>query len=294
MDSLKELVKIAKGADRTIKDYAKASGVDAAVISKIMAGKYVPKKTKVYEALTTTAAAPRGGVTAAQLIKAAKSSKSYEEGRIDGLKTLSKVLGAIGNVPVSSLSKNPYVAGASLLALTGEFATEALISKRSKASEKEDKSLNEVHRFSAIANGIIYGRLGQMGVSFIPSSKEELGISENSIDSYIKIQNPDVEEYVLRYLFLNESDCKTDFIMETATRRIIEELIFLKPNPKRKISIVTNCKEGFETLMKYEEKLSYRGNLSAVLIDIESIKLADEKYLSLYDYESQKNMLNLV
>lgn len=294
MSSLKELVKIAKGNDRTIKEYARDSGVDAAVISKIMAGKYIPKKTSVYESLTSTKACPRGGITYNQLVKAAKSSKSYEEGMIEGLKAMAKVLGAIGNTPISSLSKSPYVAGGQLASLLGELAIESFVDSKSKPSEKEDKALNEIQRFSATANGIVYGKLGQKGFVFSPSSNEEIGVTEKSIDTYLKIQNQDIEEYILRYFFLNDADRKEPFLVRNAARQMIEELIFLKPNSKRKISIVANCKEAYEELSKYKDTLSYKGTLSVILICLDKVTLEKEEYLAYYSDAQKDEAIKLV
>ena len=72
-DSVGELVKRAKGADRSLREYARDSGVDAAILSKMINGTYIPKKPGIYEALTSLQAAPRGGVTTQQLIDEAKT-----------------------------------------------------------------------------------------------------------------------------------------------------------------------------------------------------------------------------
>ena len=47
-----ELVKLAKGEDRSLREYARDSGVDAAIISKMINGTYIPKKPGIYESLT--------------------------------------------------------------------------------------------------------------------------------------------------------------------------------------------------------------------------------------------------
>ena len=61
--SVGELVKRAKGDDRSLREYARDSGVDAAIISKIINGTYTPKKPGIYESLTSPQASPRAGVT---------------------------------------------------------------------------------------------------------------------------------------------------------------------------------------------------------------------------------------
>ncbi len=69
--SVGELVKRAKGEDRSLREYARDLGGDAAILSKMINGTYIPKKPGIYEALTGPQAAPRGGVTARELIAAA-------------------------------------------------------------------------------------------------------------------------------------------------------------------------------------------------------------------------------
>ena len=72
--SVGELVKRAKGEDRSLREYARDSGVDAAILSKIINGSYIPKKPGIFEALTSPQAAPRGGVTCEQMVAAAGAS----------------------------------------------------------------------------------------------------------------------------------------------------------------------------------------------------------------------------
>ena len=83
--SLGEWVRRAKGEDRSLREYARDSGVDAAIISKIINGSYIPKKPGLYEALTSPQAAPRGGVSYQKLMEAAGTSEEYRNGMTTGL-----------------------------------------------------------------------------------------------------------------------------------------------------------------------------------------------------------------
>ena len=102
---LGELVRRAKGEDRSLREYAKDSGVDVAVISKIINGSYTPKKPDVFIKLTSPSAAPRGDVTYEQLVKAADSSKSFQAGIAAGLAATTTALAALGGLPVATLAK---------------------------------------------------------------------------------------------------------------------------------------------------------------------------------------------
>lgn len=60
--SVGELVKQAKGEDRSLREYARDSGVDAAILSKMINGSYIPKKPGIFEALTNPQTAPADGL----------------------------------------------------------------------------------------------------------------------------------------------------------------------------------------------------------------------------------------
>ena len=101
--SVGELVKRAKGEDRSLREYARDSGVDAAIISKIINGSYIPKKPGLYEALTSLQAAPRGGVSYQQLMEAAGTSEEYRTGMTTGLSV--GVSTSLSEMPSSALIK---------------------------------------------------------------------------------------------------------------------------------------------------------------------------------------------
>lgn len=300
--TLGELVKAAKGADRTLKEYEKASGVDAAVISKIISGKYLPKKTKVLKALTSEVASPRGGVTYEQLVDAAGISKSLEEGMMAGVAATQSVLKAIGEIPIYSLSltskTNPYVAISQLAILAAKAIS---MKAEGKTEEKEDNrdgevenTINDIQRFVATANGLIYGAMGQKGILFKPEPQTENENDSTSISTYLTLQGSEIEQYYLKYIYLNSEDRKQSFIIENTAKRIIEQLVFLKPNKRRKVSIVVNCKESYDYLMRFKNKLSYKGILSVVLVNDNKVCVESEEILSEYGDDEENNRAMLI
>ena len=83
--SVGELVKQAKGEDRSLREYARDSGVDAAILSKMINGTYLPKKPGIYEALTSPPASPRGGVTLEKMLEAAGATEDFQSGMSAGM-----------------------------------------------------------------------------------------------------------------------------------------------------------------------------------------------------------------
>ena len=71
-NQVSKLIKMAKGDDRSLREYSRASGIDATVISRIIHGIYTPQKLDIYKKLTSENAAPRNDVTFERLIEAQK------------------------------------------------------------------------------------------------------------------------------------------------------------------------------------------------------------------------------
>ena len=173
-NELGKLVKKAKGDDRSLREYARDSGVDAAVISKIINGTYVPKKTDVYKSLTSQEASPRGGVTYKQLIEAADSSKSYQAGIMAGMAFTEAALMTIGGLPIAALGAG-----------TAAVVSGLISAKKKGGPSKADEVVNEIQRFVATSNGLIFSALGAKGITFRIDNKrnEEL---EGQFDTYLK------------------------------------------------------------------------------------------------------------
>lgn len=270
-----KLVKKAKGDDRSLREYARDSGVDAAIISKIINGTYVPKKTRVYRSLTSQEASPRGGVTYQQLIEAVDSSKQYQAGIMAGMGMVATeaALVAIGGLPIAALGMGS--AGATAL-----MASLASVKKKGDP-DKADDTINEIQRFVATSNGIIFNDLGIKGISF-QIEKKRYNELENRFDTYLKIDNQEVTEYIFRYAYLSKEHQKIKYLVENIPRKIIEELTFIEPSKKRKVSIVTNYEESYEYIFSHKGKLSYNGELSIILVDIKNVELLKEDYIAHY------------
>lgn len=270
-NNIGKLVKKAKGNDRSLREYARDSGVDAAIISKIINGTYIPKKTDVYKSLTSQEASPRGGVTYKQLVEAADSSKSYQAGIVAGMGMVATeaALMAIGGLPIATIGLETGVAA---------IASSLSSAKRKGGTDKVDEVINEIQQFVAISNGLIFSALGAKGISF-QIKKDRNDELKNQFDTYLKIDGQEVKEYIFRYAYLSKEQQKIQYIVENTTRRMIEELIFLKPSKERKVTIVTNYPAAFGYMLSYKNNISYNGDLSIMLVDIKRAELHREEYI---------------
>ena len=160
--SVGELVKQAKGEDRSLREYARDSGVDAAILSRMINGTYIPKKPGIYEALTSPQASPRGGVTCEQMVSAAGASEEYQRGMSAGMSV--GMLATLNDIPSSAMIKVLQSRG---IAADGRFRTESASSvMKPDEIRKIQRIQSETQRFAAIANGIILASLGKKGWHF--------------------------------------------------------------------------------------------------------------------------------
>lgn len=158
--SVGELVKQAKGEDRSLREYARDSGVDAAILSKMINGTYLPKKPGIYEALTSPQASPRGGVTLEKMLAAAGATEDFQSGMSAGMSA--GMLTALADIPSSSMIKVLQARG---IAAGGPGKSEAAsAAMKPEEIRRIQRIRSDTQRLTAIANGIILGCLGKIGI----------------------------------------------------------------------------------------------------------------------------------
>lgn len=296
LNKLGKLVEVAKGADRTLKEYERDSGVDAAIISKIINGKYVPQKPKIYRELTSPKAAPRGGVTYEQLLDAAEYSMSYKEG----------ILAA-----EAAFATIPLVGPLATMGMAICGATSSAIQRKRKGLEKDRNSVskNEIEkvttdkfeeyhkncqRFSATAIGILYGKLAQNGIKFRPGYEDELEFETFGNHAVVYLENNSITTWV----FMFAAPYGEDEILNKFTKSIIldmmSNLVLLPADKKKKFSIVIDDIELYKDLMSYKGHNSYRGNLSIILVDTTEVSIEKEEYIATYDKGCEGELIKIV
>ena len=273
-----ELVRRAKGEDRSLREYARDAEVDAAIISKIISGTYIPKKPGIYEALTSPKASPRGGVTFQMLLEAAGTSEDYRSGMSAGMSA--GILSTLSAIPSSVLIKVLQTRGVMINRdAVGETPTSQM---KPEQVRRVMELRSQRQRFAATANGIILGSLGMKGLVFQVLQTEGAELDEIHFDTYVRLMNHEVSEYLIRYAFLSNEEAGNLALARNTLRRMTEELLFLTPVRERKVSIVTNHPEAYEDLCNFRGRISYDGELSVILFDLERAAILKEQYLSHY------------
>lgn len=266
-NKLGNLVKRAKGEDRSLREYARDSGVDAAIISKMITGSYVPKSAKIYQSLTSVDAAPRGGVSFDKLIKASNAAKDFQAGLKAGLSATGRILS----------SNERLLSGTEL---TGDTNIKEYIATKKNASiiKETMEHINQIQSFVATSNGLLFKSLGEHNIPFTIEAREYEGL-DNQYDTWLSIDNGQISEYLLRYVYFPSNSEEAQYVKNTI-KKVVGELIFLEPTSQRKVSIIVNSETAFESIAKFKDQLSYNGELSIVLVDTKNTKLIKETYLS--------------
>jgi Predicted transcription factor, homolog of eukaryotic MBF1 len=291
-----ELVKKARG-DRSLREYAKDAEVNVSILSRIESGEYKPGK-KVLEKLTSPNAKPQGGVTYQDLVEAANDNDQYKKGIAAGMTAAGLLTGPIPGVSAALLA----LAGATVASIKTQQVTS---DKGKKQEEKSTDDLQkiateryatlnrEIHRFTATATGLLYGKLAEMGVHFRPGNKDETDIVLYEGDSLLFIEDEVVDTWLLGYIALSEADRGMDMLIKKSTKGMIERWIFTVPDQKRKFSIVVNDGVLFNYLVELKGKNSFRGNLSVIQVDVKNVQVIREEYIAFYDITKPEELLKL-
>jgi len=151
------------------------------------------------------------------------------------------------------------------------------------------KALNqEIQKFAAISIGVIYGKLAEQGIRFRPMNNMETDIELYETDTLLSLEGENYSSWLINFVASSETDKEFDNLVKLSATKMFERLFFQKPDPNRKVSIVVNTEELFDYLLAYKGKNSYRGNLSIIQIDVNTISIVREEYISRFDYMLKK------
>ena len=288
--SVGELVRLAKGEDRSLRAYARDSGIDAAILSKMMNGTYIPKKPGIYEALTNPQASPRGGVTCEQMLAAAGASGEFQSGMSAGMSV--GMITSLADIPSSAMIKVLQARGIAAGGLAGSEAPS--FAAKPEEIRKIRRIQSETQRFTATANGVILGSLGRKGLSFQLVHTDDTEVDKIHFDTCVRLMNHEVSEYLIRYAFISDGEAVSPELARNTMRRMVEELVFLQPFRNRIVSVVTNHPGAYDDLCARKGRLSYDGELSVLLFDLERAMLVKEEYISHYRSENPVPEIRLI
>lgn len=230
--------------NRSIRRTAEDSGVAASYISGILNEKYLPS-AEILNRLTAISAKPQNAISLQALMIAAGYQEQYFE---DGTSFIP-----------STDSKN-----------TIEVSYK-------EVQRQKINSLNEQKRFENISTGIILKSLANKGIEFSMINRER-SINGFRPDLQVTLLNNSIKNWIFEFKFFNNEGWEINHDLQV--RRILGNFIFLSLESQSKVSLVINDIDYFDYIVGFKNKLSFRGNLSVILIDENTYSIKKEEYLS--------------
>ena len=235
--------------ERSIRKTAEDSGVTASYIAAILKNKYMPS-AEVLKKLASPSAKPRNGICLEDLMVAA----GYQANYID----------------------NPIVE------ISDTEEDDRLEEKRSKSRERSIA----IDRFESIGKGIIYRSLAENDIRFSKNS-DEIRINGFKPDISIFVAKDPILEWWFDFIFIDPEMADDTTRLRWVINSKLGRLILLNPDLVRKLSLVVSNPNAFNAMLRYKDCLSFRGDLSIILIDEDTFSVVNEIYLSHYNLDSK-------
>lgn len=265
--------------DRSIRRTAEDSGVAASYITGILKGKYLPS-ADILRKLASPEAKPQNAVTLEDLMIAAGYQTDYvEEAYKDFIYDES--------ITVEMKDSAADTASDRINDRMKAYA-EGLNASRDRYAERR----REIHRYESLATGVMYKSLAEKAIHFSPV-EERAGIRGYRPDMAIRISEQPVGEWWFEFKHFGSTNGE-DRHRIPIIRQMLGHLIFIEPKLDRKLSIVINSEAAYESIIGYKDKLSYRGDLSVILIDEDSLTVVKEEYLAHYNEQGTKGEFYIV
>lgn len=174
----------------------------------------------------------------------------------------------------------PIVGGLAMGIATAMASREAEAAPLSHARSRLEQYAKEYKRFSSMATGLIYAALAESGVKFAPVKAQE-GVVGLGPEKTIAVECGEINAWWLCFA-VTAPETATEEELDLQAATLMSRFLCYASDPSRKVSIVVKDKQLYEALKRKEAHNSYRGNMSAILVDTESASIAKEVYIATY------------
>ena len=264
---LAELVMRAMG-ERSVRRYSVDTGVSSSHISRMLRQelKAMPSPDVIAKLTKSPDAKPRGGVTYEEMMVAV----GYQDDAI-----LDHWVKDFFTKDTEKKDDNSFL----------QVKEHDFVEYSSMINEER----KDILRFKAISKGIIYDTISRR--VDIQMTLDGMSIENYTPDTFIFFKNIPFKAWAFDCLYVNEQN-KWERYKKSFTN-IIGNYILHKPDPQLLTSIITNSKPLFDYFCSLSGKIAYRGNLTMILIDTDTLNVVDEGCISVIDdnYQNQLPML---
>ena len=254
-DISKNIKKAAKEKNLSQKDIANITGLTESAVSRYFNGSRTPNAdalNKIAMALGTSSAALLGSVVAGGL--GLLGTAIHAVNPLVGIT-------ALGTMSVISKSKIPNKSESKQADLELE--------KLQKTIENSKKQIS----------GTIVTSFINKGYSFKIDNNE---ITEDSPDLCLYFDNENIKSGWFVF-WDNEFNKIINISKNDLSKYLVSKFMLTEPDRAKKSSLVVKDKELFDLISELKGKISYKGNLSVLLIDTDSMSIVNERNISYYD-----------
>ena len=246
-----ELIRKARGEDRSMNAYAADAGVSRAALSQIVNGVYTPSP-EVIAKLTSEEASPRNGVTYEELMTAAGYYAQNQETPQDFL----------------------------IVADEKKFLVEG---KKANVSDSRALFYQNIREFENTVTDCVCSSLLLNGFTVKKVTKEYPifnGLRQMRCDLMVELKGSKISRWLFEYRYFDAQ--KMDPARNTFLNLISGKSTLMNLDEKSKVTYVINSNDMYQYIRRYEHAVGIRGEVSVALYSSEEKKIVDEFYLSNY------------
>ena len=150
----------------------------------------------------------------------------------------------------------------------------------SKQSDLELEKLQKtIENSKKQISGTIVTSFINKGYSFKIDNNE---ITEDSPDLCLYFDNENIKSWWFVF-WDNEFNKILNISKNDLSKYLVSKFMLTEPDRAKKSSLVVKDKELFDLISELKGKISYKGNLSVLLIDTDSMSIVNERNISYYD-----------
>lgn len=254
--------------ERSIRQASKDIGITSSYLSGVLKGRYLPT-VEMLRKMTNEKASPQNGVTLEDLMVVAGYQQNYV------IDMASKVI--------------EYEESNEEFSIREESLKSHYTIPSGRMNNYKER-VEQAQKYEKAAEAICLLEISKKNIMSAHIKDPTDIITGYKPHVMLTISEQLIEEWWMDFLF-----CPNDYGMSVMQfRNLFGRLITLPPKEKRKFSYVTNNSKTFDRFIHYKGKLSYRGDLSIILVDTEKMCLLNEVYLAHYCENSTDSELYIV
>lgn len=143
-------------------------------------------------------------------------------------------------------------------------------------------------KFQKMALGEIMSLLADKGIGCMPGSFKGTDSLGGRADAYIVLEGHRIETWWFAFWADDEELRKREYVFTRDRAHLLfSRFSTAAADPRRKASIVVDNRELFDELCRFKGHNSYRGNMSAILIEPDEAKVVKEEMLAFFDAEAE-------